>query len=77
MIPVTACYPPRLYHPTALRLSPITLVMDQSEVEAGAAACRTWITATPSAVEVVREMDGGTVTVNETAKGTEIVIGNA
>lgn len=61
----------------ALRLAPITLAVDPSGVEVGAAACRTWIIATPSAVEAVREMDGGIAIVNETAKGTEIVIGNA
>ena len=44
---------------------------------AGAAGCHTWIIATPSAVEAVREMAGGIVIGNETAKGTEIVIGNA
>ena len=61
----------------ALRLPPITLAMDPSGVEAVAAAYHTWIIATPSAVEAVREMDGGIAIVNETAKGTEIVIGNA
>ena len=70
----------------ALRLSAITLAVDPSGVEVGAtgmvaaawaAGCHTWIIATPSAVEAVREMAGGIVIGNETAKGTEIVIGNA
>ena len=70
----------------ALRLSPITLVVGPSAVEVGAigmvagaavAGCHTSIIATPSAVEAVLEMDGGIASVNGTAKGTEIGIGNA
>lgn len=70
----------------ALRQLDIILAAGPSEVEVGAigtvdaaavAAPHFWTTVILSADGVARVMDGGIATVNETVRGTEIVIANA